>query len=150
MCLAIPGKVISISGDDALTRMGKIDFSGVIKHRIIGPIKYPAIPLILKFYNLSRCYGLCRLLPPVVRYLGMGVIERPKARSHQLTGVFSGTPRRIRIDGQYHAVRVNEIGGVVDTVQKRTRRLLAGTESFFGIVTVFYFHKNRAQDHDET
>ena len=31
MCLAIPGKVISISGDDALTRMGKIDFSGVIK-----------------------------------------------------------------------------------------------------------------------
>ena len=31
MCLAIPGKVVSISGDDALTRMGKIDFSGVIK-----------------------------------------------------------------------------------------------------------------------
>jgi hydrogenase expression/formation protein HypC len=31
MCLAIPGKVISISGDDPLTRMGKIDFSGVIK-----------------------------------------------------------------------------------------------------------------------
>lgn len=31
MCLAIPGKVISISGDDPLTRMGKVDFSGVIK-----------------------------------------------------------------------------------------------------------------------
>jgi hydrogenase expression/formation protein HypC len=31
MCLAIPGKVVSISGDDLLTRMGKIDFSGVIK-----------------------------------------------------------------------------------------------------------------------
>lgn len=31
MCLAIPGKVISISGDDPLTRMGKIDFSGVVK-----------------------------------------------------------------------------------------------------------------------
>lgn len=31
MCLAIPGKVVSISGEDALTRMGKIDFSGVIK-----------------------------------------------------------------------------------------------------------------------
>jgi hydrogenase expression/formation protein HypC len=31
MCLAIPGKVVSISGDDVLTRMGKIDFSGVIK-----------------------------------------------------------------------------------------------------------------------
>jgi hydrogenase expression/formation protein HypC len=31
MCLAIPGKVLSISGDDPVTRMGKIDFSGVIK-----------------------------------------------------------------------------------------------------------------------
>jgi len=31
MCLAIPGKVVSISGDDALTRMGKINFSGIIK-----------------------------------------------------------------------------------------------------------------------
>jgi hydrogenase expression/formation protein HypC len=31
MCLAVPGKVVSISGDDPLTRMGKIDFSGVIK-----------------------------------------------------------------------------------------------------------------------
>ena len=30
MCLAIPGKVVSISGDDPLTRMGKIDFSGVL------------------------------------------------------------------------------------------------------------------------
>jgi hydrogenase expression/formation protein HypC len=31
MCLAIPGKVVSISGDDPMTRMGKVDFSGVIK-----------------------------------------------------------------------------------------------------------------------
>jgi hydrogenase expression/formation protein HypC len=31
MCLAIPGKVVSISGDEPLTRMGRIDFSGVIK-----------------------------------------------------------------------------------------------------------------------
>jgi hydrogenase expression/formation protein HypC len=31
MCLAIPGKVVSISGDDPLVRMGRIDFSGVIK-----------------------------------------------------------------------------------------------------------------------
>jgi len=31
MCLAIPGKVVSIRGDDALTRMGRIDFSGVVK-----------------------------------------------------------------------------------------------------------------------
>jgi hydrogenase expression/formation protein HypC len=31
MCLAIPGKVLSISGDDPLTRMGRIDFSGIVK-----------------------------------------------------------------------------------------------------------------------
>ena len=31
MCLAIPGKILSISGNDSLTRMGRIDFSGVIK-----------------------------------------------------------------------------------------------------------------------
>ncbi|MCL4255638.1 MAG: HypC/HybG/HupF family hydrogenase formation chaperone [Anaerolineae bacterium] len=31
MCLAVPGKIISISGDDPLTRMGKVSFGGVIK-----------------------------------------------------------------------------------------------------------------------
>jgi hydrogenase expression/formation protein HypC len=31
MCLAIPGRVASISGEDSLTRMGKIDFGGVLK-----------------------------------------------------------------------------------------------------------------------
>jgi len=31
MCLAIPGKVISIAGGDPVFRMGKVDFGGVIK-----------------------------------------------------------------------------------------------------------------------
>ena len=31
MCLAIPGKITSISGDDPLTRTAKIDFGGVFK-----------------------------------------------------------------------------------------------------------------------
>ena len=31
MCLAIPGKVVSISSDDPLTRMGRINFGGVVK-----------------------------------------------------------------------------------------------------------------------
>ena len=31
MCLAIPGKIESISGDDPISRMGKINFGGVIK-----------------------------------------------------------------------------------------------------------------------
>ena len=31
MCLAIPGKIISTTGEDPLTRTGKIDFGGVFK-----------------------------------------------------------------------------------------------------------------------
>jgi len=31
MCLAIPGKIESISGDEPLTRMGKINFGGILK-----------------------------------------------------------------------------------------------------------------------
>lgn len=31
MCLAVPGKIINISGDDPLSRMGNIDFSGIQK-----------------------------------------------------------------------------------------------------------------------
>ena len=31
MCLAIPGKIVSISGDEPLQRMGRIDFAGIFK-----------------------------------------------------------------------------------------------------------------------
>jgi len=31
MCLAIPGKIVSVSGEDPLERTGKIDFGGVLK-----------------------------------------------------------------------------------------------------------------------
>jgi hydrogenase expression/formation protein HypC len=31
MCLAIPGKIERITGDDPLSRMGKINFGGVMK-----------------------------------------------------------------------------------------------------------------------
>ena len=31
MCLAIPGKVESISGNDPLSRVGKVNFGGVLK-----------------------------------------------------------------------------------------------------------------------
>jgi len=31
MCLAIPGKVETITGDDPVTRMGRINFGGVFK-----------------------------------------------------------------------------------------------------------------------
>lgn len=31
MCLAVPGKIVSIEGDDPLLRSGKVDFAGVTK-----------------------------------------------------------------------------------------------------------------------
>jgi hydrogenase expression/formation protein HypC len=31
MCLAVPGKITSISGEDLLFRTGKIDFGGILK-----------------------------------------------------------------------------------------------------------------------
>lgn len=31
MCLAIPGKIVSVSGDDPLSRVGRIDFGGILK-----------------------------------------------------------------------------------------------------------------------
>jgi len=31
MCLAVPGKIVSVSGEDPLGRAGKIDFGGVLK-----------------------------------------------------------------------------------------------------------------------
>jgi hydrogenase expression/formation protein HypC len=31
MCLAIPGQVMSVSGDDLLTRQGKVSFAGIVK-----------------------------------------------------------------------------------------------------------------------
>lgn len=31
MCLAVPGRVLSMAGDDPLTRTGRVDFGGVVR-----------------------------------------------------------------------------------------------------------------------
>ena len=31
MCLAIPGRLLSMAGEDPLTRVGRVDFGGVVK-----------------------------------------------------------------------------------------------------------------------
>ena len=36
MCLAIPGKIESVSGDDPLTRMGKINVGGILKEACLA------------------------------------------------------------------------------------------------------------------
>jgi hydrogenase expression/formation protein HypC len=32
MCLAVPGKIISIEGDDPIFRNGRVDFAGIVKN----------------------------------------------------------------------------------------------------------------------
>jgi len=31
MCLAVPGRILSLTGDDPLTRLGRVDFGGIVK-----------------------------------------------------------------------------------------------------------------------
>jgi len=31
MCLAVPGKILSVAGDDPLSRVGRVDFGGVLR-----------------------------------------------------------------------------------------------------------------------
>ncbi len=31
MCLAVPGRILSVAGDDPLTRTGRVDFGGLVK-----------------------------------------------------------------------------------------------------------------------
>ena len=31
MCLAIPGRIASLSGDDPIMRVGRVDFGGIVK-----------------------------------------------------------------------------------------------------------------------
>ncbi len=31
MCLAIPGRITSVSGDDPIMRVGRVDFGGIVK-----------------------------------------------------------------------------------------------------------------------
>ena len=31
MCLAVPGRIISIEGDDPVLRAGRVDFAGIVK-----------------------------------------------------------------------------------------------------------------------
>jgi len=39
MCLAVPGRIVSIAGSDPLTRIGRVEFAGVFK-----PINLAFVP----------------------------------------------------------------------------------------------------------
>ena len=36
MCLAVPGQLLSVEGDDALTRQGRVSFAGVIRQACLA------------------------------------------------------------------------------------------------------------------
>lgn len=36
MCLAVPGQLLSIEGEDALTRQGRVSFAGVVKRACLA------------------------------------------------------------------------------------------------------------------
>ena len=36
MCLAIPGRILTIDGDDPVIRSGRVDFAGVVKRVHLG------------------------------------------------------------------------------------------------------------------
>lgn len=39
MCLAVPGRILAIEGDDALTRMARVSFGGIVK-----PVSLACLP----------------------------------------------------------------------------------------------------------
>lgn len=43
MCLAIPGKIESLSGDDPLTRLGKVNFGGILKEVCLAYVPEAAV-----------------------------------------------------------------------------------------------------------
>jgi hydrogenase expression/formation protein HypC len=36
MCLAVPGKILSVAGDDPLARTGKVSFGGIVREVNLG------------------------------------------------------------------------------------------------------------------
>ncbi len=43
MCLGIPGRIESISGDDPLQRMGKVNFGGIVKEVSLAYVPEAAV-----------------------------------------------------------------------------------------------------------
>jgi hydrogenase expression/formation protein HypC len=43
MCLAVPGRILSVSGDDPLTRLGRVDFGGIVKEIDLAYVPEAAI-----------------------------------------------------------------------------------------------------------
>ncbi|MCX8089711.1 MAG: HypC/HybG/HupF family hydrogenase formation chaperone [Verrucomicrobiae bacterium] len=66
MCLAVPGKVISISGDDPLTRTGRVDFGGVVREASLA-------------YVPEACVG-----DYVIVHVGFAISKVDEAEAHKV------------------------------------------------------------------
>ena len=58
MCLAIPGKIVSVSGKDPLERMGKIDFSGILKE---ASLAYVPDAKVGDYVIIHVCFALSKV-----------------------------------------------------------------------------------------
>jgi hydrogenase expression/formation protein HypC len=43
MCLAIPGKIVSISGEDELMRVGRVNFGGIVKEASLAFVPHAKV-----------------------------------------------------------------------------------------------------------
>ena len=43
MCLAVPGQILSITGDDPITRAGRVSFGGVVKEVSLAYVPEAAV-----------------------------------------------------------------------------------------------------------
>jgi hydrogenase expression/formation protein HypC len=43
MCLAVPGRILSISGDEPLMRLGRVDFGGIVKEISLAYVPEAAV-----------------------------------------------------------------------------------------------------------
>jgi hydrogenase expression/formation protein HypC len=66
MCLAVPGKIISIENEDSLLRSGKVDFGGIFKQ-----------------VNLA-CVPEARIGDYVLVHVGFGISKRDEAEARQV------------------------------------------------------------------
>ncbi len=78
MCLAVPGKIVSITGEDALTRTGKVDFGGILKEVSLAYVPEAKLG---DYVIVHVGFALSRLdLPPGRKVLRMDEAGRRAAR----------------------------------------------------------------------
>lgn len=82
MCLGVPGKVLSITGDEPLSRMGKVSFGGIVKEVSLAYVPEAAVGdyvIVHVGFAISRVHeDEARLVFDYLRQMGdLAELERP-------------------------------------------------------------------------